>query len=419
MASIGKSTNTKRRLDIAAVIRQAPPPEFVIPELYSATSFVFAWNPNNNHWLVVKAMWKTVGQGTIRIYDSGRRHRIAVRYPTELKQFLELVALTHPASLFAKVHWKSATLIYKDTVQQLADDCGVFAAWNLRMILNKKRPAKSASDAIGLGVAFRHEFLAEAHSTITSRDPAYRCKQEILQVHIEGSAGVKGDAAGNKGKPSGVKSNATGVQDKTAGNRSKPSGIKSNGTGVEGKGAGNMRKPAGDIPNSTVGSIPADDPPNINSLIKVMGEDTMYEGEDLNYDTDSSDGVAEEAFSAQKTQDSAWYDHHDELLKVNSGIITKAMASVKILGNRKHGMPGPRFWRRLKRRASARGFKRWSHLSSSPTSLLASVKPDGQILYGEYTKRSERVLPLYPEVSSITSGNPPSAIAAHAKAVHT
>jgi len=60
MASFGKSTNTERRPDIAAVIRQAPPPDFVIPELDTAMSFVFAWNPNNDRWLVVQAMGKLV-----------------------------------------------------------------------------------------------------------------------------------------------------------------------------------------------------------------------------------------------------------------------------------------------------------------------------------------------------------------------
>ncbi|KAI4631398.1 hypothetical protein J4E83_002929 [Alternaria metachromatica] len=244
------------------------------------------------------------------------------------------------SSRFAMIQWKSAAVIYKDTVvQQQANDCGAYTAWNLRMILAKKRPAKSASDAKSLAVALRQEFLTEAHSIITSGGLAYRCRQEVLQAYIEGSAG---DAAEDKGKPSGVKSDGKGVEGKGVGVKSKASSVRSKASGVKSKASG-AKSNGMDVKGKASGMDSDDDPPNINSLIDVMSEDAMGEGDDLDYDTDSSDGFAGDAFTAQKTEDLAWHDHHDKILKLKSGSITKSMASVIILGNRQHGMPNLRF----------------------------------------------------------------------------
>ena len=320
------------------------------------------------------------------------------------------------------------------------------------MILAKERPAKSASDAKGLAVALRQEFLTEAHSIITSGGLAYRCRQEVLQVYIEGSAGVKGDAAGDKGKPSGVKSDGTGVEGKASGVKSKASGAKSNGmgfkgkasgiksdgTGVEGKGAGNTRKSAGDIPNSTAGSIPADDPPNINSLINVMGEDATDEGEDLNYDTDRSDGFAEEAFTPQSRR-SVRRNAND----VQDDIVCKAATDIleytvhKLTVNvrsshqqarlpfslHKRGVLVRRFHRRFLATVRNKSFEEMAHTISRAKRRRQgdqmerpppTRKPLGKFERGHFRDCSASILPACFEASSVEDSDSLSAIAAQA-----
>jgi hypothetical protein len=185
MATIGKSTHTEKRPDIESVLKQDQRAEFIIPELYAATSLVFAWNPTNTHWVVAQVKCGvTVERQTIRIYDSARRLQATSRYEAELRQFLAVVAKSNPLSPFADGYWKTAALTYETTLQQNGDDCGIYAALNakflrsnkqppltLRMLLNL--PPRTAPRAFDLGPALRLEFLKEAHSTITGSVTAY------------------------------------------------------------------------------------------------------------------------------------------------------------------------------------------------------------------------------------------------------
>jgi hypothetical protein len=182
MATIGKSTNTERRPNIESVLQQGLRADFIIPELYSAASLVFAWNPTNTHWVVAQVMWEVTA--TIRIYDSARKHQATSGYEAELRQFLALVAKSHPSSTFANGYWNTAALTYEKTIQQNGDDCGIYAAWNAKMLRGNKQPpstcrmlldmhATTAFNAFDLGRALRLELLREEHSIITGSVTAY------------------------------------------------------------------------------------------------------------------------------------------------------------------------------------------------------------------------------------------------------
>lgn len=107
------------------------------------------------------------------------------------------MALSHPRSRLANVDWNTVAIRYEDTVQQEADDCGVFAAWNVRTLLHNDQPAKSASNALGLGSALRQELFTKAHSTISGHDPPYCSSQAALDAHIKQLPGDMRNPTGN------------------------------------------------------------------------------------------------------------------------------------------------------------------------------------------------------------------------------
>ncbi|KAI4914306.1 uncharacterized protein J4E92_009720 [Alternaria infectoria] len=187
MATIGtSSSNPEIRPDIASLIPQSV---FILPELDAAAFIVFTWNPTNSHWVVVQALCMEFGAGLMRVYDTGRRYRSTSMFEQELRQFVALVALSHPRSRLANVDWNTVAVRYEETVQQEADDCGVFTAWNVRTLLHNDQPAKSASNALSVGMTLRRELFTGAHSTISGRDPPYCSSQAALDAHIEHLSG--------------------------------------------------------------------------------------------------------------------------------------------------------------------------------------------------------------------------------------
>ena len=233
-------------------------------------------------------------------------------------------------------------------MQQEAADCGVFAAWNVRTLLHSDQPAKSASDALSLGMALPRELFTEAHSTISSRDPPYCSSQAALDAHIEHLSG-------------------------------------------------DMRNPTGISPTSN----DHNDDKSKDSDHNDHNDDKSKDPDDNDYDSDSSDGYAERISPSQTYVDPSWQDEHDILLKSFSELLTKPGALKALLGGRKNGVPGPRLARRFKRRTFARGVTRWSRLSNIASRSINYVKNDGSVDSGMYQKGCARLMLAFPELYAL------------------
>ncbi|KAI4607142.1 hypothetical protein J4E80_009874 [Alternaria sp. BMP 0032] len=360
METIGKSSsNPEIRPDITSLIPQSV---FILPELDAAASIVFTWNPTNSHWVVVHALCMDFGAGLMRVYDTGRRYQSTTMFEQELRQFLALVALSHPRSRLANVDWNTVAIRYEDIIQQKADDCGVFAAWNVRTLLHNDQPAKSASNALRVGMALRQELFTEAHSTISGRDPPYCSSQAALDAHIEHLSGNHHNDDESKNSD---------------------------------------HHDHNDDKSKNSDHHDHNDDKSKHPYLNDYNDYLSRDPDDNDYDSDSSDGYAERIFLSQTHVDPSWQDEHDLLLKSFSGLLTKPEALKALLAGRKNGVPGPRLARRLKRRTFARGVTRWARLSKIASRSIKHVKNDGSVVSGMYRKGCARLLLASPELYAL------------------
>jgi hypothetical protein len=85
------------------------------------------------------------------------------------------------------------------------------------------------------------------------------------------------------------------------------------------------------------------------------------------------------------------------------------------MGQRRHGVPGSRLWRRLTRRAFARGVTRWSCITNFECKTVTTVNHDGSVTSGRYSMRdAARVLPRLSDLCELEDNTTIRAIAAQA-----